>query len=112
MSAPAAWLLLVLAGALEVVFALSLKASNGFSRLPATLLTLAAAAASLWLLSQVMRVIPVGVAYAVWTGLGAAGALAAAALLFGERLTPFSLLGVLLILGGVAVLRLGAASGG
>lgn len=108
MSTAAAWLLLLAAGALEVVFALSLKASNGFTRLPFTMLTLAAAGASLWLLSQVMRVIPAGPAYAVWTGLGAAGTLATAAVVFGERVNVLSLLGVLLILGGVALLRIAA----
>lgn len=108
MGVATAWLLLVLAGALEVLFALALKASNGFSRLPFTVLTLAAAGASLWLLSQVMRVIPAGAAYAVWTGLGAAGTLAAAALVFGERVSGLSLLGIVLILSGVALLRFGA----
>lgn len=103
-----AWVLLVLAGALEVVFALALKASNGFSRLPYSLLALAAVGGSLWLLSQGMRVIPAGAAYAVWTGIGAAGTLAASTLLLGERINAVSLLGVLLILGGVALLRIAA----
>ncbi len=68
-----AWLLLVVAGVLEIGFALALKASEGFSRLVPTLLFLAFAAGSLGLLNLALRDLPVGTAYAVWTGIGAAG---------------------------------------
>ena len=69
-----AWLLLLLAGLLEVVWVTSMKASNGFTRYGLALLTFVAASASFWLLGQAMRTLPMGTAYAVWTGIGAVGA--------------------------------------
>jgi quaternary ammonium compound-resistance protein SugE len=79
-----AWLLLVMAGLLEIVWALSMKASQGFTRAWASALTAVAICASVWLLSLSMRVLPVGTAYAVWTGIGAAGAAVFGMMLFGE----------------------------
>ena len=67
------WLYLLLAGAFEIVFALSLKYSAGFTRLWPSLAVVAGASASLWLMTRAMRQIPVGTAYAVWTGIGALG---------------------------------------
>ena len=68
-----AWLLLGIAGVLEVAFALSMKASEGFTRLVPGLLTVAAGLSSVFLLSLALRTLPVGTGYAVWTGIGAVG---------------------------------------
>lgn len=68
-----AWLLLVVAGVLEIGFALSLKQSDGFTRLWPSLLFVGFAASSLGLLNLAVRELPIGTAYAVWTGIGAAG---------------------------------------
>lgn len=68
-----AWLYLAVAGVLEIVFAYGLKTAAGFTRLWPSVLTVIAAAASLYLLSRALRTIPIGTGYAVWTGIGAAG---------------------------------------
>jgi quaternary ammonium compound-resistance protein SugE len=84
---PKAWLILLAAGLLEVVWAVSMKASDGFTRLPYTALTFVAASASFWLLGLAMRSLPVGTAYAVWTGIGAIGAALLGIALFKEPAT-------------------------
>ncbi|MDF3066375.1 MAG: multidrug transporter [Polyangiaceae bacterium] len=75
-----AWLALVVAGSLEVVWALSLKQSEGLTRLGPSVVTVVALAASLFLLAISLRSLPLGVAYAVWTGIGAVGAFVVGAL--------------------------------
>ena len=82
-----AWMLLLAAGLLEVVWALSMKASQGFTKHHFTSITLIAAALSFWLLGLALRQIPVGTAYAVWTGIGAVGAAVLGIVFFGESLT-------------------------
>ena len=82
-----AWLLLVLAGLLEVVWAYTMKLSEGFSRPAASLVTLAAMIASFALLSFSMRSMPLGTAYTVWTGIGAVGAFIVGVAVLGEPLT-------------------------
>ena len=82
-----AWMLLVAAGLLEVVWALSMKASQGFTQSSFTSITLVAAALSFWMLGLALRQIPVGTAYAVWTGIGAVGAAVLGTVFFGESLT-------------------------
>jgi quaternary ammonium compound-resistance protein SugE len=94
-----AWVLLFAAGALEVVWALALKESDGFSKLGPTALFAVAAIASMVLLSLALRDLPVGTGYAVWTGTGAVGAALAAIVLFDEsaaltRLLPIGLIAV------------------
>ncbi len=83
-----AWFCLLLAGAFEIVFALGLKCTEGFTRPWPTAWTLAAAMASLWLLTQSLRTIPVGTAYAMWTGIGAVGMAVLGMALFGESASP------------------------
>ncbi|MFT3923579.1 MAG: multidrug efflux SMR transporter [Myxococcales bacterium] len=102
------WLYLLLAGLLEVAWAVGLKYTAGFSRPLPTLITLLAVAASLWLLSVAVRGIPIGTAYAVWTGIGALGAALAGSVLFQEALTPPRLLCLLLLLGALVGLKLTA----
>jgi quaternary ammonium compound-resistance protein SugE len=82
-----AWILLVTAGLLEIVWSISMKASHGFTRSLFTAITLIAAALSFWLLGLALRQLPVGTAYAVWTGIGAVGAALLGILLFGEPVT-------------------------
>jgi quaternary ammonium compound-resistance protein SugE len=82
-----AWMLLVAAGLLEIVWAISMKASHGFTKHHFTSITLVAAALSFWLLGLSLRQLPVGTAYAVWTGIGAVGAALLGIVFFGETLT-------------------------
>ena len=106
MADPKAWLILLVAGLLEVVWALSMKASAGFTKLPWTVLTLATAWLSFWLLGLAMRSLPVGTAYAVWTGVGAVGTAALGIMLFGDPATPLRLASIGLIVAGIAGLKL------
>lgn len=105
-----AWLLLVLAGLLEVGFALSLKASDGFRHLVPSLLFVAFAAASFTLLNLALRTLPVGTAYAVWTGVGAAGTAVIGMVVLGDAASVARIASVVLILAGVVGLNLSAAA--
>jgi quaternary ammonium compound-resistance protein SugE len=100
-----AWIILLIAGLFEVAWAIGLKYTDNFSRLWPTTGTLAAMAASVWLLSVAMKTLPVGTAYAVWTGIGAVGTVALGILLFGEAATLPRLVCMLLIIGGIAGLK-------
>jgi quaternary ammonium compound-resistance protein SugE len=82
-----AWLLLAVAGLLEIVWSVRMKASHGFTKHHFTAITLVAAWVSFWLLGLAMRQLPVGTAYAVWTGIGAVGAAVLGILIFGESVT-------------------------
>lgn len=82
-----AWFYLVVAGLLETAWAVGLKYTHGFTRPVPSALTLGAIALSMWLLSLAARTLPIGTAYAVWVGIGAAGAVALGALLFGEPMS-------------------------
>jgi quaternary ammonium compound-resistance protein SugE len=103
-----AWILLFVAGLLEVGWAVGLKLSEGFSRLWPSVLTLAAMAASIGLLGLALRTLPVGTAYAVWTGIGAVGTAAFGMLVLGEPATAMKIGGVALIAAGIALLKLSA----
>jgi quaternary ammonium compound-resistance protein SugE len=100
------WILLVVAGLLEVVWATAMKQSEGFTRPVATLVTLVFMAASFWLLSLAMRSLPLGTAYTVWTGIGAVGAFTVGVLALGEAATPLRLLAAALIVGGIVLMKL------
>ena len=101
-----AWVLVVVAGILEVVWALGLKYSDGFTRWVPSAVVLAGAAASFWLLSLAMRVLPAGTAYAVWVGIGAAGTALFGMLLLGEPASAARLACIVLIVAGVLGLKL------
>lgn len=106
LSSSQAWLLLLLAGALETVWAVGLKYTEGFTRwLPSSIVGVAIVA-SLLLLATAMRDLPTGTAYAVWVGIGAAGAVIAGIVLFDEPATLARLACVGLILAGVIGLKL------
>ena len=101
-----AWLYLLVAGLFEVGFALGLKYSEGFTRLWPTLGMLVAGGLSFYLLSVSMRSLPVGTAYAVWTGIGAAGTAVLGILLLDESRDLLRLLSISLIVAGVVGLRI------
>ena len=103
-----AWTHLLLAGLFEIGFALGLKHTDGFTRLWPSLGTAAAAAASLYLMTVAMRTIPVGTAYAVWTGIGAVGVAMLGIALLGESASPARLACIGLIVAGVVGLKLAA----
>lgn len=105
MSAGTAWIMLIAAGLIDVAWALSMKLSNGYTRPGWTAVSLIALGAFVWLLGRALTALPVGVAYAVWTGIGAAGTVLIGSVLFGESLTPLKLGGVGLIVGGIVLLR-------
>lgn len=110
-SSNVAWLLLVAAGLLEIVWAISMKASQGFTKHHFTSITLVAAALSFWLLGLSLRQLPVGTAYAVWTGIGAVGAALLGIVFFGEALTLARIGCIALIVLGILGLKfLGGAS--
>ena len=106
MSPGFAWGALLLAGLLDVGWALSMKAAAGWTRPGWSLVSLACLGGFVWLLGRALQVLPVGTAYAAWTGLGAAGTLLAGAALFGEALTPLRLGGIGLVLAGILALKL------
>lgn len=100
-----AWTLLIIAGLLEIVWAVGLKYSDGWTKVWPSVITAIALVASFALLAQAMRTLPVGTAYAVWTGIGAAGAALFGMLMFGESATPARFLSLSLIVGGIAGLK-------
>ena len=99
------WLILIIAGLLEVVWAITLKQTEGFTRLVPSLITIATMAASFYLLSIAMRTLPLGTAYAVWVGIGAIGTALAGILLFEEAVTPLKLVSLVLVVAGIVGLR-------
>ena len=101
-----AWLILLGAGLLEVVWSISMKASDGFTRLPYTVLTIVAAWLSFWLLGLSLKALPVGTAYAVWTGIGAVGAAILGIAIFSESANPARLGCIALIVLGILGLKL------
>ena len=101
-----AWAYLTVAGLFEIGWAIGLKYSDGFSKPVPSLLTVVAMAFSLWLLSIAMRTIPVGTAYAVWTGIGAIGVAILGMVLFAESRDILRLLCLFLIVAGIVGLKL------
>ena len=100
------WFILLLAGLLEIVWAVGLKYTEGFSRPIPTLITVTAMLVSIGLLGIAMRSLPVGTAYAVWTGIGAVGTVIAGILLFGDSASILRLTCIALIVAGIIGLKL------
>jgi len=105
-----AWILLVLAGVLEVAWAYSMKLSEGFSRPIPTVLTLVLMTASFGLLSFSMRTLPLGTAYTIWTGIGAVGAFIVGIAVLGEQLTALRVIAAVLIVSGLVLMKLSSSS--
>jgi quaternary ammonium compound-resistance protein SugE len=101
-----AWVLIVLAGILETVWALGLKYSEGFTKLWPSVLTIVAMIGSFWLLSSAMKSLPVGTAYAVWVGIGVMGTVIFGVVLLGEPVNAMRIVGILLLLAGIIALKL------
>ena len=101
-----AWLILFIAGLLEVGWAIGLKYTEGFTRLVPSVLTLGAMLGSILLLGWALKALPVGTAYAVWTGIGAVGTATLGIYLFGEPATAARLASIGLIVAGIAGLKL------
>ncbi|MBV9053155.1 MAG: quaternary ammonium compound efflux SMR transporter SugE [Hyphomicrobiales bacterium] len=103
-----AWAFLFIAGLFEVSWAVALKYTEGFSRLVPSLVTIVGMALSLGFLGLALKVLPIGTAYAVWTGIGAVGTVAFGIYLFGEPASAIRLACIALILAGIAGLRMAA----
>lgn len=101
-----AWVILAVAGLLEIGWAIGLKYTDGFTRPGPTVATVAAMVASMVLLGLAMRTLPVGTAYAVWTGIGTVGTVLLGMFLFGESAQPIRLLFIAMIVAGIVGLKL------
>ncbi|MFE1597804.1 DMT family transporter [Methylobacterium sp. ID0610] len=101
-----AWLVLVIAGLFEVVWAFAMKQSDGFTRPWPTVLMAVAMLLSVVLLSWSMRVLPLGTAYTAWTGIGAVGAFVAGVAVLGEAASPLRILAAVLIVSGLLLMKL------
>jgi len=101
-----AWINLAIAGILEVLWAISLKYTEGFSKLWPNLFTVFGMVASFYFLAQALKVIPVGTGYAIWTGIGAAGTAILGIILFGESAAPARLACITVIVAGIIGLKL------
>jgi quaternary ammonium compound-resistance protein SugE len=100
-----AWILLFAAGLLEIVWAFTMKRSEGFTRLGPSIVTLVAMAASFGLLSIAMRTLPLGTAYTVWTGIGAVGAFIVGVAVLNEPVTFVRIVAASLIVGGLILMK-------
>ncbi|MCG9760938.1 SMR family transporter [Pseudoalteromonas sp. Isolate6] len=100
------WLLLVFAGLLEVVWAIGLKFTGGFTKPVPSIITVVAMAASFYFLSVALRTLPLSVAYSVWVGIGMVGSIIVGIVYFKEPLSLFKLLSLLLIVMGIIGLKL------
>ena len=103
------WVYLTIAGLFEIVWAFSMKQSEGFTRPGPTVVTIAAMIASFALLSLSMRSLPLGTAYTIWTGIGAVGAFIVGVTVLGEALTPMRIAAATLIVSGLVMMKLSAS---
>lgn len=100
------WILLLFAGLLEIVWAVAMKQTAGFTRLWPTAIMIVSMVGSFGLLALAMRDLPLGTAYTIWTGIGAVGAFTVGILFLGEALTPMRILAAVLIVTGLVVMKL------
>jgi len=105
-----AWIYLIIAGILEIGWAIGLKYTNGFSRFWPTIATVGCMSASFWLLTQALKSIPVGTCYAVWTGIGATGTAVIGMAFLGESREVLRILSLFIIVVGIVALRLTSPS--
>lgn len=101
-----AWIALVVAGLLEIVWATAMKQSQGFTRLWPSVITITGMVISFALLSWSMRTLPLGTAYMVWTGIGAVGAFVLGIWVFGEAASAMRVLAAVMIVGGLVLMKL------
>lgn len=100
------WIYLLIAGVFEIVLAISLKYTDGFSRVVPSIITIASVLVSMFFLSLAVKSIPVGTAYAIWTGIGVIGVALLGIFIFNEAVTPLRLVCLGLIFAGMVGLRL------
>lgn len=101
-----AWLILAVAAVIEVIWAWSLKASEGFTNKPVIAVMLVAMLATTWLLSMATKTLPLGTTYAVWTGMGIIGSVVIGILVYGEQASLARLGAIALIICGIGLLKL------
>lgn len=101
-----AWVLLIIAGLFEVVWAYFMKVSNGFTQLVPSILTIVFMMVSFGLLSYAMKTLPLGTAYTVWTGIGAIGSFAVGIFILGEPASAMRVLAAVLIISGLVLMKL------
>jgi len=101
-----AWIYLFFAGVLEIVWAFSMKQSEGFTRLGPSVVTVVTMIASFALLSLAMKTLPLGTAYTIWTGIGAVGAFAVGVLVLGEPAGALRMVAAVLIVSGLVLMKL------
>ena len=101
-----AWAILILAGIFEVIWAYSMKLSEGFTRLTPSVVTIVFMILSVVLLSISMRTLPLGTAYTVWTGIGAIGAFVVGMMVFNEPMTAMRMIAAVLIVSGLVLMKL------
>lgn len=101
-----AWLVLFIAGILEIVWAYSMKLSDGFTRPLTTVVTVVTMVASFGLLALAMRTLPLGTAYTVWSGIGAAGTFVIGIVVLGEAVTLTRVLAAIMIVGGLVLMKI------
>ena len=101
-----AWVLLIIAGLFEVVWAYIMKVSNGFTQLVPSILTIVFMMVSFGLLSYAMKTLPLGTAYTVWTGIGAIGSFAVGIFILGEPASAMRVLAAVLIISGLVLMKL------
>ncbi|MGE8226461.1 MAG: quaternary ammonium compound efflux SMR transporter SugE [Stenotrophomonas sp.] len=104
-----AWIYLVIAGALEIVWALAMKQSHGFTRLVPSIVTIIGMIASFWLLALAMRSLPLGTAYTIWTGIGAVGAFIIGIVFLGEQISAMRIGAAVLIVSGLVLMKLSSS---
>lgn len=104
-----AWALLIIAGFLDVLWAVSMKYAEGYTRLGWSIISLTLLAGFVFLLGRSLQVLPIGTAYAVWTGVGAVGTVLMGVALFGESLDRLRLSAIGLVVAGIAILKMAPA---
>lgn len=104
-----AWFVLVLAGLFEIVWAYSMKMSEGFSKLTPSIITLVFMILSFGLLAYAMRTLPLGTAYTIWTGIGAVGSFLIGIFILGEPATAVRMLAAVLIVSGLVLMKLSSS---
>lgn len=109
MAWPNAWILLTVAGLLEIVWVYFMKQSEGFTKLTPSIITILTMIGSFALLSLSMKTLPLGTAYAIWTGIGAIGAFIVGIVILGEAATPMRIAAAVLIVSGLVMMKLSSS---
>ena len=104
-----AWIYLVIAGVLEVIWAFTMKQSQGFTNLKYSAITIVAMIASFGLLSIAMRSLPLGTAYTIWTGIGAIGSFAVGVMVLGESMSAMRMTAAVLIVAGLVLMKISSS---